>query len=44
MSATPHEVDLARDDLFHVLRVAREPILPLGGYGEFDELEPIPSP
>lgn len=35
-------VDLARDDLFHVLRVAREPILPLGGYGEFDEFGTYP--
>lgn len=35
-------VDLARDDLFHVLRFAREPILPLGGYGEFDEFGTYP--
>ncbi|XRP06440.1 glycosylase [Enterobacter cloacae] len=35
-------VDLARDDLFHVLHVAREPILPLGGYGEFDEFGTYP--
>lgn len=35
-------VDLARHDLFQVLRFAREPILPLGGYGEFDEFGTYP--
>lgn len=35
-------VDLARHDLTQVLRVAPSPILPLGGYGEFDEFGTYP--
>src|SRR4029079_2280701 len=35
-------VDLDRADLFKVLRVAEQPILPLGGLGEFDEFGTYP--
>lgn len=35
-------VDLDRRDLTRVLRVAEEPILPLGGLGEFDEFGTYP--
>lgn len=35
-------VDLARDDLFRVLRFSSRPILELGGHGEFDEFGTYP--
>lgn len=35
-------VDLDRDDLFNIKDVAREPILPLGGPGAFDEFGTYP--
>ena len=35
-------VDLDRNDLSHVLRVGEQPILPLGGTGEFDEFGTYP--
>jgi len=35
-------VDLDREDLFKVLRVSEEPILGLGGLGEFDEFGTYP--
>lgn len=35
-------VDLSRHDLFNVLRFAKEPILSLGGHGEFDEFGTYP--
>ena len=35
-------VDLDRKDLFKVLRVSDQPILPLGGLGEFDEFGTYP--
>jgi len=35
-------VDLARHDLFKVLRFAKKPILSLGGHGEFDEFGTYP--
>lgn len=35
-------VDLDRANLFNVLRVAEQPILPLGGLGEFDEFGTYP--
>lgn len=35
-------VDLDRNDLFKVLRVSKEPILSLGGLGEFDEFGTYP--
>ncbi len=35
-------VDLDRRDLFKVLRVSEQPILPLGGLGEFDEFGTYP--
>ena len=35
-------VDLRRDDLFKVVSVAEQPILPLGGLGEFDEFGTYP--
>jgi hypothetical protein len=35
-------VDLKRDDLFQVVRVSAEPILKLGGLGEFDEFGTYP--
>lgn len=35
-------VDLDRNDLFHVLRVAERPILELGGLGTFDEFGTYP--
>jgi hypothetical protein len=35
-------VDLDRDDLSRILRVAEHPILPLGGLGEFDEFGTYP--
>lgn len=35
-------VDLDRRNLFHVLELAPEPILPLGGMGEFDEFGTYP--
>jgi hypothetical protein len=35
-------VDLKRASLFEVLRLAAQPILPLGGFGEFDEFGTYP--
>jgi len=35
-------VDLDRKDLFRIVRVAEQPILPLGGLGEFDEFGTYP--
>lgn len=35
-------VDLDRDDLFRILRIAEQPILALGGLGEFDEFGTYP--
>ena len=35
-------VDLRRDDLFQIVKVSAEPILPLGGLGEFDEFGTYP--
>lgn len=35
-------VDLDREDLFNILRVSEEPILKLGGLGEFDEFGTYP--
>jgi hypothetical protein len=36
-------VDLKRSNLFEILRVAEQPILPLGGVGEFDEFGIYPA-
>lgn len=30
-------IDIDRNDLFHILRISQEPVLPLGGIGTFDE-------
>jgi len=35
-------VDLDRENLFRIVRVASQPILPLGGLGEFDEFGTYP--
>ena len=35
-------IDLKRTNLFEVLRLAAQPILPLGGFGEFDEFGTYP--
>jgi hypothetical protein len=35
-------IDLKRANLFEVLRLAAQPILPLGGFGEFDEFGTYP--
>ena len=35
-------VDLARDDLFNIVDIAKRPILTLGGVGEFDEFGTYP--
>lgn len=35
-------VDLKRSDLFQIVRVAAQPIFPLGGLGEFDEFGTYP--
>ncbi|MFJ3058894.1 hypothetical protein [Herbaspirillum sp. NPDC087042] len=35
-------IDLDKSDLFHILHIAPEPVLPLGGRGEFDEFGTYP--
>ena len=41
--AYPGYVDLARNDLHRVTRIAADPLLPLGGPGAFDEFGLMPS-